>query len=408
MSQNFEQTYLQLRRAVLEKRFSRMNDKQREAVFQTEGPVLILAGAGSGKTTVVVNRIANMVQFGNAYHSDYVPAWVGEEDLAFLQDWLDDKLDDGDITRERLTRIVADRPVRPWNILAITFTNKAAGELKERLEAMLGEQALDIQASTFHSACMRILRREITALGYERSFTVYDTDDSVRIIKEALKELAIQEKVMAPKGILASISAAKDQLLSPEDVLREANGDYRQEVVGKVYSYYQKRLKAANALDFDDIIIFTVKIFQQYPDVLEKYRNRFRYIMVDEYQDTNNSQFLLVSLLAGGHQNICVVGDDDQSIYKFRGATIEKQHPAQGQDAVDPEPEGDTGQGLPRAQRAGRGALYRRHHFGQRGKGTEICRPRHPLPDECPIQHHRECADPLRHRLPHHRRPALL
>ena len=323
MSQNFEQTYLQLRRAVLEKHFSRMNDKQREAVFQTEGPVLILAGAGSGKTTVVVNRIANMVQFGNAYHSDYVPAWVGEEDLAFLQDWLDDKLDDGDITRERLTRIVADRPVRPWNILAITFTNKAAGELKERLEAMLGEQALDIQASTFHSACMRILRREITALGYERSFTVYDTDDSVRIIKEALKELAIQEKVMAPKGILASISAAKDQLLSPEDVLREANGDYRQEVVGKVYSYYQKRLKAANALDFDDIIIFTVKIFQQYPDVLEKYRNRFRYIMVDEYQDTNNSQFLLVSLLAGGHQNICVVGDDDQSIYKFRGATIE-------------------------------------------------------------------------------------
>ena len=180
MSQNFEQTYLQLRRAVLEKHFSRMNDKQREAVFQTEGPVLILAGAGSGKTTVVVNRIANMVQFGNAYHSDYVPAWVGEEDLAFLQDWLDDKLDDGDITRERLTRIVADRPVRPWNILAITFTNKAAGELKERLEAMLGEQALDIQASTFHSACMRILRREITALGYERSFTVYDTDDSVR------------------------------------------------------------------------------------------------------------------------------------------------------------------------------------------------------------------------------------
>ena len=323
MSQNFEQTYLQLRRAVLEKHFSRMNDKQREAVFQTEGPVLILAGAGSGKTTVVFNRIANMVQFGNAYHSDYVPAWVGEEDLAFLQDWLDDKLDDGDITRERLTRIVADRPVRPWNILAITFTNKAAGELKERLEAMLGEQALDIQASTFHSACMRILRREITALGYERSFTVYDTDDSVRIIKEALKELAVQEKVMAPKGILASISAAKDQLLSPEDVLREAKGDYRQEVVGKVYSYYQKRLKPANALDFDDIIIFTVKIFQQYPDVLEKYRNRFRYIMVDEYQDTNNSQFLLVSLLAGGHQNICVVGDDDQSIYKFRGATIE-------------------------------------------------------------------------------------
>ena len=323
MPQTFESQFLQLRRKVLEKRFSRMNDKQREAVFQTEGPVLILAGAGSGKTTVVVNRIANMVEYGNAYHSEYIPSFVGEQDIIFLQDWLDDKLDDGDITRERLRSIIADRPIKPWNILAITFTNKAAGELKERLEAMLGEQALDIQASTFHSACMRILRREINNLGFDRSFTVYDTDDSVRIIRDALKELEVQEKVMAPKAILASISAAKDQMLSPQDVLRNAAGDYKEEVIAKVYDFYQKRLKAANALDFDDIIIFTVKLFQQFPDILEKYRNRFRYIMVDEYQDTNNSQFLLVSLLAGGHNNICVVGDDDQSIYKFRGATIE-------------------------------------------------------------------------------------
>ena len=323
MAQTTEQRFLQLRRAVLEQRFSNMNDKQRQAVFQTEGPVLILAGAGSGKTTVVVNRIANMVEFGNAYHSEYVPPMIREEDLAFLQEWLDGKLDDGDINRDRLARLIADRPVKPWNILAITFTNKAAGELKERLERMLGEQALDIQASTFHSACMRILRREIGVLGYERSFTVYDTDDSVRIIKEALRELGVQEKMMSPKGILASISSAKDRMLTPQDVLRDAGDDYREEIVGKVYDYYQKRLKAANALDFDDIIILTVKIFQQYPDVLDKYRNRFRYIMVDEYQDTNNSQFLLVSLLAGGHHNICVVGDDDQSIYKFRGATIE-------------------------------------------------------------------------------------
>lgn len=323
MVQTVEERFLQLRKQVLEKRFSKMNEKQREAVFQTEGSVLILAGAGSGKTTVVVNRIANMVKFGNAYHSSYVPAWVGEEELRFLQDYLEDKTDDGDITEERICRILADRPVKPWNILAITFTNKAAGELKERLEAMLGEQALDIQASTFHSACMRILRREIHLLGFDRSFTVYDTDDSVRIIKEALKELGVQEKTMAPKGILASISTAKDHLLTPQDVLRDAGDDYREQTVGKVYEYYQKRLKAANALDFDDIITFTVKVFQQFPDVLEKYRNRFRYIMVDEYQDTNNSQFLLVSLLAGGHQNICVVGDDDQSIYKFRGATIE-------------------------------------------------------------------------------------
>ena len=252
-----------------------MNDKQREAVFQTEGPVLILAGAGSGKTTVVVNRIANMVEYGNAYHSEYIPSFVGEQDLIFLQDWLDDKLDDGDITRERLRSIIADRPIKPWNILAITFTNKAAGELKERLEAMLGEQALDIQASTFHSACMRILRREINNLGFDRSFTVYDTDDSVRIIRDALKELEVQEKVMAPKAILASISAAKDQMLSPQDVLRNAAGDYKEEVIAKVYDFYQKRLKAANALDFDDIIIFTVKLFQQFPDILEKYRKSF-------------------------------------------------------------------------------------------------------------------------------------
>lgn len=323
MAQSFESQYLQLRRAVLEQRFSRMNAKQQEAVFQTEGPVLILAGAGSGKTTVVVNRIANMVEFGNAYHSTYVPSWVGEDDLAFLQDWLDRKVEENDENKERVRRLIADRPVKPWNILAITFTNKAAGELRERLEAMLGEQALDIQASTFHSACMRILRREIDHLGYDRSFTVYDTDDSVRIIKDALREMAIQEKTMAPKGILASISNAKDHMLEPQDVIRDAGGDYRQEVVGKVYDFYQKRLKAANALDFDDIITLTVKLFQKFPDILEKYRNRFRYIMVDEYQDTNNSQFLLVSMLSGGHNNICVVGDDDQSIYKFRGATIE-------------------------------------------------------------------------------------
>ena len=182
MSQTFEQRFFELRRAVLEKRFCKMNEKQREAVFRTEGPALNLTGARSGKTTVVVNRITNMVEFGNAYHSDYCPSWVREEELCFLEDWLDGKLDDGDITNERLHRIVADRPIKPWNILAITFTNKAAGELKERLEAMLGEQALDIQASTFHSACMRILRRENGALGYESSFTVYDTDDSVRII----------------------------------------------------------------------------------------------------------------------------------------------------------------------------------------------------------------------------------
>ena len=315
----FDERYLALRADILEKEFSRMNPMQRQAVFQTEGPLLILAGAGSGKTTVVVNRIANMIRYGSAYYSDHVPAFVTEEDLSFLQDYLEERSSDS----ERASQLLANRPVKPWNILAITFTNKAAGELKERLEAILGPQAQDIQASTFHSACVRILRREIGALGYESNFTIYDTDDSLRIIKEALKALEVNEKNLSPRSILSGISAAKDRFVDAKTLLEEAQGDFRQEITAKAYAHYQKRLKEANALDFDDIIVLTVRLFQEHPDILEKYQKRFRYIMVDEYQDTNNSQFLLVSLLSRQHQNICVVGDDDQSIYKFRGATIE-------------------------------------------------------------------------------------
>ena len=315
----FDERYLALRADILEKEFSRMNPMQRQAVFQTEGPLLILAGAGSGKTTVVVNRIANMIRYGSAYYSDHVPAFVTEEDLSFLQDYLEERSSDS----ERASQLLANRPVKPWNILAITFTNKAAGELKERLEAILGPQAQDIQASTFHSACVRILRREIGALGYESNFTIYDTDDSLRIIKEALKALEVNEKNLSPRSILSGISAAKDRFVDAKTLLEEAQGDFRQEITAKVYDHYQKRLKEANALDFDDIIVLTVRLFQEHPDILEKYQNRFRYIMVDEYQDTNNSQFLLVSLLSQRYENICVVGDDDQSIYKFRGATIE-------------------------------------------------------------------------------------
>ena len=315
----FDERYLALRADILEKEFSRMNPMQRQAVFQTEGPLLILAGAGSGKTTVVVNRIANMIRYGSAYYSDHVPAFVTEEDLSFLQDYLEERSSDS----ERASQLLANRPVKPWNILAITFTNKAAGELKERLEAILGPQAQDIQASTFHSACVRILRREIGALGYESNFTIYDTDDSLRIIKEALKALEVNEKNLSPRSILSGISAAKDRFVDAKTLLEEAQGDFRQEITAKAYAHYQKRLKEANALDFDDIIVLTVRLFQEHPDILEKYQNRFRYIMVDEYQDTNNSQFLLVSLLSQRYENICVVGDDDQSIYKFRGATIE-------------------------------------------------------------------------------------
>lgn len=316
---NLEQAYLEVKQQILEKEFEKMNPMQRQAVFQTEGPVLILAGAGSGKTTVVVNRIANMIQYGSAYHSAYVPPFITKEDVEFLRQYTQGVHSDLPKVRE----LIANRPVKPWNILAITFTNKAAGELKERLERILGEDALDIQASTFHSACVRILRREIEALGYSRNFTIYDTDDSLRVIKEGLKALQVNEKNITPKSVLGLISSAKDRFEEPKQLLQNAQGDYRLEITAKVYDYYQKRLKDSNAVDFDDIIILTVKLFQQFPDVLDHYQNRFKYIMVDEYQDTNNSQFLLVSLLAQRNSNICVVGDDDQSIYKFRGATIE-------------------------------------------------------------------------------------
>lgn len=310
-------SYISAKQNALKKYFSRMNDMQQEAVFTVNGPVLVLAGAGSGKTTVIVNRIANMINFGNAYFDTTREGSDG--DIAFLKDYADGKTDDFDTLRDT----VAVDPVRPWNILAITFTNKAAGELKERLSAMMGEEALNINASTFHSACVRILRSEIEALGYGRDFTIYDSDDSQRMIKNVMTELDVSEKQLAPKAVLSEISFAKDKMISPADMLADAGQDYRKKMISKLYAIYQERMKAANALDFDDILVRTVELFEQFPEVLEKYRNRYKYIMVDEYQDTNHVQFRLVSLLSEGHKNLCVVGDDDQSIYKFRGANIE-------------------------------------------------------------------------------------
>ena len=305
------------RRAALKKYFSRMNDMQQEAVFSVNGPVLVLAGAGSGKTTVIVNRIANMINFGNAYHDDTRSG--SDEDIKFLCDYADGKTDDFDTLRD----IAAVSPVKPWNILAITFTNKAAGELRERLSAMLGEQGMNINASTFHSACVRILRSEIGALGYGQSFTIYDSDDSQRLIKNIMGELDISEKQLAPKAVLSEISFAKDKMITPEELKADAGMDYRKKTVARIYRRYQERLRAANAVDFDDILCLTVELFEKFPEVLEKYQNRYKYIMVDEYQDTNHVQFRLVSLLSKSHRNLCVVGDDDQSIYKFRGANIE-------------------------------------------------------------------------------------
>lgn len=310
-------TFTELKRKALEKYFGRMNERQKEAVFAVNGPVLVLAGAGSGKTTVIVNRIANMINFGNAYHDSSYQG--NNSDCRLLEDYINGGQADLDSLREAVAAI----PVKPWNILAITFTNKAAGELKSRLFNMLGNEALDIQAATFHSACVRILRREIERLGYQSSFTIYDSDDSQRIIKACMSDLEISEKKFPPKSVLSEISFAKDRLADPDDYEKEAAMDYRKNVIAKIYKAYQRRLFESNAVDFDDIIKITVKIFEEFPDALEYYQNRFRYIMVDEYQDTNHAQFRLVSLLAGKYNNLCVVGDDDQSIYKFRGATIE-------------------------------------------------------------------------------------
>lgn len=314
------QEFITAKKAAMEKYFQRLNDMQKKAVFTVNGPVLILAGAGSGKTSVLVNRIANMINFGNAYAEEKCPANISEEDIKFLKNYNGEKDEE---TVAKLKDIIAVDTVTPWKIMAITFTNKAAGELKERLEAMLGECANDIAAATFHSICVRILRREIDKLGYSRDFTIYDSDDSQRLLKSCYEDLDISDKVLPPKSVLGAISHSKDNLKDPDAYEAEAAGDYRKLGIAKLYRAYQAKLKSANAVDFDDIICLTVQLFEKDADVLDHYSNLYKYIMVDEYQDTNYAQLRLVTLLSAKHRNICVVGDDDQSIYKFRGATIE-------------------------------------------------------------------------------------
>ena len=310
------------RRAVIEKDFDRLNPEQRKAVLSTEGPLLLLAGAGSGKTTVLINRVANLMKYGRASDTTEVPDSVTAEDLAFLEGYAasPDPKEKG-----RAERLCQLDPAAPWSILAITFTNKAAGELKERLEKMLGPTANDIWASTFHSSCARILRRDIDKLGYDTSFTIYDSADSERVVKDIEKEMNLDEKMFPPKSVLGYISRAKDAMKLAPAYLEECtkSGDFRLQRIAQIYVEYEKRLKGANALDFDDLILRTVLLLQQHEDVRAYYQRKFRYVLVDEYQDTNNLQYQLSSLLAGGYENFCVVGDDDQSIYRFRGATIE-------------------------------------------------------------------------------------
>lgn len=310
---------LALRRAVLEKDFARMNDRQKQAVFTVNDPLLILAGAGSGKTTVLINRIANILRYGDAYNSTYLRDDLDENDIAACKAYIENGTPLTTETQEHLSVSAC----APWLIMAITFTNKAAGELKDRLCSMLGETANDIWASTFHSTCARILRRDGERIGYSSHFTVYDTDDQRRLMKNILKELDISEKNITPKSILNEISRAKDSLISPAEYALTVGDDFRLRVISRAYTTYQKRLEDADAMDFDDLINKVVELFKKCPDVLEYYQNRFRYLMVDEYQDTNHAQYTFVRMLAEKSGNLCVVGDDDQSIYKFRGATIE-------------------------------------------------------------------------------------
>ena len=322
MNDSLDMRFLAARKKYIEGRFSMLNDMQRQAVLTTEGPLLLLAGAGSGKTTVLINRIANLLRYGHGSEGKEIPDFVTEADVRFLEEL---SADPSENERVRADGLCALEPVKPWNIIAITFTNKAAGELRDRLETLLGEGAGDIWAMTFHAACCRILRRNIDRMGYTGSFTIYDSSDSERQMKEVLKDMGLDDKTFPPKYVLSVIGRQKDRLISPEEMLENSRGssDLRLTQIAKAYAAYQKRLKDNNALDFDDILYITVKLLQQEPEVREYYQRKFQYVLVDEYQDTNHVQYLLTSLLSGHWGNICVVGDDDQSIYRFRGATIE-------------------------------------------------------------------------------------
>lgn len=312
--------FTELRRRVIEHDYTRLNGKQKEAVYHTDGPLLVLAGAGSGKTTVIVHKIEHLIRYGIAYHSEEVPMLPSEEEQEILQWYAEGEVDE---FPQELEQYLAVRPVRPYQILAITFTNKAAAELKNRLVAKLGESGADVWAGTFHSMCLKFLRRDIHLLGFEKNFAVFDTADQQTVMKECIKELNLDDKKYPYRMLLSQVSRAKDRLITPDTFADEVGTDEFNTIISKVYRLYQRKLKQYNALDFDDLIGYTVRLFEEFPEVLESYQDKFRYILVDEYQDTNHAQYRFVSLLAGKHKNLCVVGDDDQSIYKFRGADIQ-------------------------------------------------------------------------------------
>jgi len=314
--------YTKLKRQLFDRYYNKLNDKQREAVYTVNGPLLILAGAGSGKTTVLVNRISHIIRYGNAYYSPLVPPDVTEEEIEDMRRALE--LDRDELS-EYLLRFRVN-PAPAWSVMGITFTNKAANEIKSRIASVFGEdsdEVRDIRTGTFHSICVRILRRWADRIGYESTFGICDMTDSKREITECMKKLNIDDKTLPVKSVQSEISRAKDKLLSPADLLAEAGNDYKLKKIAEIYDLYAKRLKSQNLLDFDDIILRTVELLETDEEVRTKLQHTYRYVCVDEYQDTNYAQLKLTLLLSDHYRNIMVVGDDDQSIYKFRGAVIE-------------------------------------------------------------------------------------
>jgi DNA helicase-2/ATP-dependent DNA helicase PcrA len=324
MSEDMKSRFRALRDKIIELQYRHLNEMQRKAVLTTQGPLLVLAGAGSGKTTVLVNRIAHLLKFGCAYGSDYVPKDLTLQDIAYMEEYIDRCQDSGAVIPlpERLFALLRYRVAFPGSILAITFTNKAAKEMKERIVQLVGEAAYDIWVSTFHSTCVRILRREIDKIGYSRNFVIYDDSDQLTVVKDCIKELNLNEKYYDPKEIRNLISRLKDQMEGPREYMDGVRGQFREENIGRIYQLYETKLKKNNALDFGDLINKTVELFRLRPDVLDYYQKKFQYILVDEYQDTNMAQYMLIKMLSEFHGNVCAVGDDDQAIYGWRGADI--------------------------------------------------------------------------------------